>query len=143
MPCIKPLNILFSAILFLGASAAYAKEDTPETLDGTTKVNAEKLIELIQNKPDLVVVDSRKPSDRAKGFIEGSVGLPNTETTAASLAKHLKAKTTPVAFYCNGIKCGRSAAAAKIAIAQGYSNIYWFRGGWDEWVQKGLPVMKN
>jgi len=124
------------------STSAIAKEDVPETLDGTTKVTAEKLIELMQSKSDLVVIDSRKPSDRAKGHIEGSLALPNTDTNEGSLAKHLKSKATPVAFYCNGVKCGRSVAAAKIAISHGYSEIYWFRGGWDEWTSKGLPVMK-
>jgi len=140
---INQLLSFLSIIAFLGMSPAFAKEDTPESLDGTTKVSAEKLIDLLQSSPDLVVIDSRKPSDRAKGFIEGSVALPNTDTNEASLAKHIKNKSTPIAFYCNGIKCGRSYAASKIAIKLGYTNIYWFRGGWDEWIQKGLPVMKN
>jgi len=143
MRFIKSLITLLSVTLFLGSGAVFAKEDTPETLAGTTKVNAEQLIEILQSNPDLVVIDSRKPSDRAKGFMEASIGLPNTDTNEVSLAKHLKSKTTPVAFYCNGTKCGRSYAAAKIALGLGYTKIYWFRGGWDEWVQKGLPIMKN
>jgi len=143
MPSIKLFVSFLSIVLFLGASPAFAKEDVPESLAGTTKVSAEKLIELLQSSPDLVVVDSRKPSDRAKGFIEGSVALPNTDTNEASLASNVKSKSTPIAFYCNGIKCGRSYAAAKIALGLGYTKIYWFRGGWDEWTQKGLPVMKN
>ena len=125
--------------LFVNAPVM-AKEDTPENIPGTTKVTAEKLIELMQS--GVTVIDSRKPSDRAKGYIEGSIALPNTDTNEASLAKHLKSKSDAVAFYCNGVKCGRSGEAAKIAIGLGYSNIYWFRGGWDEWTSKGLPVVK-
>jgi len=119
-----------------------AKEDAPDSIDGTTKVGAEKLVELMQTKSDLVVIDSRKPSDRAKGFIEGSIGLVNTDTNSSTLAKHIKSKSTPVAFFCNGVKCGRSGKAATIAVNDGYTNIYWFRGGWDEWIAKGLPVSK-
>jgi rhodanese-related sulfurtransferase len=40
------------------------------------------------------------------------------------------------------VKCGRSFESAKIAIAEGYSKIYWFRGGMEEWEGKGLPVVK-
>jgi rhodanese-related sulfurtransferase len=32
--------------------------------------------------------------------------------------------------------------AARIAVAEGYNKIYWFRGGMEEWEGKGLPVVK-
>ncbi|WP_455212649.1 rhodanese-like domain-containing protein [Kaarinaea lacus] len=136
-------NLVFCFVLLLFSSLVVAeKKDVPETLDGTTKVTAEEMIELIESADDLVVIDARKSSDREKGWIEGSVGLPNTDTNADSLSKVLTSKTTPVVFYCNGVKCGRSFESAKIAIAEGYSKIYWFRGGMEEWEAKGLPVVK-
>ncbi|MGD8940185.1 MAG: rhodanese-like domain-containing protein [Gammaproteobacteria bacterium] len=136
-------NLVFCFALLIFSSLVVAeKKDVPETLEGTTKVTAEEVIELVESMDDLVVIDARKSSDREKGWIEGSVGLPNTETNAASLAKALPTKSTPVLFYCNGVKCGRSFESAKIAIAEGYSKIYWFRGGMEEWEGKGLPVVK-
>lgn len=130
-------------MVLLVSSNAFAGEVTPEKLAGTTRVTAEDLIELVGKIDNLVIIDARKSSDRKKGYIEGSVGLPNTETNAASLAKYIADKSTPVLFYCNGIKCGRSVKSAKIAIAEGYSKVYWFRGGWDEWTSKGMPVAKD
>ena len=136
-------NLFFCFALLLSSSLALAeKQDVPDTLAGTTKVTAEQVIELIENTDGLVVIDARKSSDREKGWIEGSVGLPNTDTNAESLAKLLPSKSTPVLFYCNGVKCGRSYKSAEIAIAEGYSKIYWFRGGMEEWEAKGLPVVK-
>ena len=139
------LKRLFQILLLSLFASSYvgAGEMTPDSVPGTTKVSAEQLIELLDEHADLVLVDSRKSSDHAKGYIEGSVALPNTETTAASLAKHVKSKSTPVLFYCNGETCGRSVAAAKVAIKAGYTKIYWFRGGWAEWTKKGLPVTKS
>jgi rhodanese-related sulfurtransferase len=136
-------NLVICLVLLLFSSLAVAeKADVPESLAGTTKVTAEEVIELIENNDSLVVIDARKSSDREKGWIEGSVGLPNTDTNAESLAKVLPEKSTPVLFYCNGVKCGRSVKSAEIAIAEGYSKIYWFRGGMEEWEAKGLPVVK-
>jgi len=66
--------------------------------------------------------------------------LPNTSTNEESLAKHIASKDTPVLFYCNGVKCGRSVESSKLAVSLGYKKIYWFRGGWEEWTQKGMPV---
>jgi rhodanese-related sulfurtransferase len=130
------IAILFSSSTFAG------KVDVPESLDGTTRVSAEELIELAGKLPNIVMIDARKSSDHEKGYIEGSIGLPDTETDAESLAKIIPSKQTPVLFYCNGVKCGRSVKSANKALALGYKEIYWFRGGWEEWTAKGLPVTK-
>ena len=121
---------------------AEEKKDQPEQLEGTTRISAEELFDLLDEHDDLVVIDARKTSDRQQGYMEGSIGLPDTDTTEASLAKHIATKTTPVVFYCNGVKCGRSSKSAKLAVGLGYSKVFWFRGGWAEWVEKGLPVTK-
>ncbi|TCK17924.1 rhodanese-related sulfurtransferase [Thiogranum longum] len=117
-------------------------ESVPESIDGTTRVIAEDVIELVSSNPDVVIIDARKSSDREKGFIEGSIGLPDTETTEASLASHIPSRDSAILFYCNGEKCGRSVKSAKMAVALGYKNVYWFRGGWAEWMEKGYPVAK-
>jgi len=135
---LKKISVLVFSLVMV--TAVQAKEDTPENIPGTTKVSAEDLIDLVEQHDDLVIIDARKPSDRAKGFIEGSIALPDTDTTPAALSEHIASKSTPVAFYCNGAKCGRSVKSAKIAMAEGYSNIYWFRGGWGEWTEKGYPA---
>ncbi|WP_297528874.1 rhodanese-like domain-containing protein [Thiohalobacter sp.] len=126
----------------MAAAAPALAETTPENIEGTTRITAEELIELASSKPDLVIIDARKASDHEKGHIEGSIGLPDTETNEASLAAHIPSKDTPVVFYCNGVKCGRSVKSAKMAVALGYSDVYWFRGGWAEWTDKGYPVAK-
>ena len=137
-------KLLFITVMLVWLSPSMAKEDAPDNIPGTTKVTAEDIVKLVTSKSNLVIIDARKASDRSSsGWIEGSVGLPNTDTTPDSLAKHVPSKTTPVLFYCNGVKCGRSVESSKIAIQAGYKEIYWFRGGWEEWTTKGLPVSKN
>ncbi|MBV1883214.1 MAG: rhodanese-like domain-containing protein [Pseudomonadales bacterium] len=135
------LMIFISAFIF--GQFALAAEDTPDSIMGTIKVTAEKLFELVDDFDDLVIIDARKTEDREKGYIEGSLGIPDTDMNPAVLAKHLATKKTPVIFYCNGPKCGRSVKSSKMAVAEGYKNIYWFRGGWEEWSNKGLPVTKD
>ena len=129
-------------ILCLNISNAFA-EKSPESIDGTTKVNAEEFIALVEKIPELVIIDSRIPGDRKQGFVEGSVSLPDVDTTCKSLSKLISKKNAPSLFYCNGVKCGRSAEAIKIALSCGYSNIYWFRGGYEEWLAKGYPYLQE
>ena len=135
------ITLLSLSFLFFGT--AHATEKTPESVDGTTKVTAEEVIDLIGEMDDIVIVDARKSSDRAKGWIEDSIGLPNTDTTEASLAKIAPNKAGPIIFYCNGVKCGRSVESARNALKWGYSKIYWFRGGMSEWEAKSLPVVRQ
>ena len=133
-------RLFLVVLLLLAQNAVYA--DTPNTIRGTEKITAEDIFILVEKFPNLVIVDARKTSDRAKGFIEGSIGLPDTKTTKTSLARIIPNKSTPVMFYCNGTKCGRSVVSSKLAVKLGYKKVYWFRGGWEEWANKGLPVAK-
>jgi rhodanese-related sulfurtransferase len=124
------------------SSPETAKIVSPENVPGTTRINAEELIELMWATPELTLIDSRITSDRSEGFIEGSISLPNTETSCESLEAAIPDKSAPALFYCNGVKCGRSAKAAKISIDCGYNQVYWFRGGIEEWRQKKFPLQK-
>ena len=143
----KPLPL----IILLGGLATFsntlwASETpilSPESIEGASKVNAEEFIELVGKIPELVIIDSRIPGDRKQGFVEGSLSLPDINTRCETLAKVLPKKSTPSLFYCNGVKCGRSAKAIKIALGCGYNNIYWFRGGFEEWLAKGYPYLQE
>ncbi|MBX2809329.1 MAG: rhodanese-like domain-containing protein [Cellvibrionaceae bacterium] len=136
----------FIASLFtlLLSFQAYAEgKESPQAIEGTTRVSAEDIFDLFDEYDDLVIIDSRKPADREPGYIEGSLSLPDFDTTPATLAANIATKSTPVVFYCNGPKCGRSVKASKMAVAEGYENVFWFRGGWQEWSDKGLPAVKD
>lgn len=139
-----PFIVLFGVAF--ASLAADTADVSPEHVAGARKVSAEEVFSLFEKTRNLVIVDSRlasgPSSGRANGYIEGSVSLPDTETNCASLAKAIPRKTTPSLFYCNGPKCGRSAKAIKVAQQCGYNNIYWFRGGFEEWLKKGYPFVK-
>lgn len=115
----------------------------PAEIPGSTKVDAEQLIDLVNNIDDLLLIDARIKMDRKQGYIEGSVSLPDVDTNCRSLAKTITKKSSPVLFYCNGPKCGRSVKSVRKALKCGYHNIYWFRGGFEEWKQKNYPYLKE
>ena len=143
---ILPKKNAISLCTFLISSVFFAEvwaAAVPESIDGVIKVTAEELIGLAEDIPELVILDSRIPGDRIQGFIEGTLSLPDTETTCDSLSKIISKKDTASLFYCNGIKCARSGKAIKIALDCGYSNIYWFRGGFGEWLEKGYPYIQE
>ncbi len=49
----------------------------------------------------------------------------------------------PIAFFCADSQCWLSYNAALRAIAAGYTNIMWYRGGIASWLHAGLPTTKS
>jgi len=139
------LNGLASLLVVFGlAGSCQANQAyTPESIPGTTKVTAEELLSLVEATPDLLIIDSRVSMDRKQGYIQGSISLPDEETDCDSLSLHILSKDAPTLFYCNGVKCGRSVKAIEKAKACGYTRLYWFRGGFEEWKDKKFPYLKE
>lgn len=138
-------GVVALAWLMVLAGAAWAEGGvvSPDSIPGTVKVDAEGLLDLVEKNLGLVIVDARIRQDRLQGYIEGSVSLPDVETTCESLARVIPGKATPVLFYCNGPKCGRSVHASRKALGCGYTRVYWFRGGFEEWKKKDYPYLKK
>jgi len=117
--------------------------DAPIEIKGATTVNADDVIKLVQTTSDLVIVDNRTIADYEAGHIEGAVQLVDTDITdEAVLARLLKSKDAPVLFYCNGVKCGRAAAASAKAVSWGYTKVYYYALGLTEWKERGLPLVR-
>jgi len=132
-----------AALFPLSATAHKPVLPTPEHIDEARTVSAEAFIDLVEKTPGIKVIDARVSKDRVHGFIQGSISLPDIDTSCNRLSEIIPEKQSPVAFYCNGLRCGRSVRAVKIAHLCGYRNMYWFRGGFDEWTAKGYPVLKE
>lgn len=139
-PMMKCFLLIFLLVFNAGARAEPIVP-VPEQIPGAQRVDAEAVIEVAGKLKNLVIVDSRIPGDRKIGYIEHSISLPDAKTNCKSLAKIIPGKSTPALFYCNGVKCGRSVVAARIALQCGYTNVYWFRGGFEEWKSKEYPFL--
>jgi rhodanese-related sulfurtransferase len=136
-------RFLLLPVFWLWAVAAWAEKPlAPENVEGTTRVNAEAVIELVTTLPDLVIIDTRHAEEFRKGHIEGAINLLDTQIRRDDLARLLPRTDTPLLLYCNGDRCLRSSNTAQQAVKWGYRRIYWFRGGWQEWMNKRLPVAK-
>lgn len=140
------ISLIISLFFLVMSFQASATKITPEI---SAKIAASSVIkdvdldgflELVDEAKDLVIIDSRSSKDRLGGHIEGSLSLPDTDTTADSLAKLIDNKDNAVLFYCNGVKCGRSSVAALIAEEAGYTKIFVFTGGWAVWTENKMPV---
>ena len=137
---------IFALFLLVTLSAtliAGEKPYAPEEMPGTTIVSAEEVIEMILSNPELVVIDSRKKTEYIKGHIEGAINILNTELGLEELEFIAPDRNTALLFYCNGVRCLRSSDSLTKAIEWGYTNLFWFRGGWKEWTEKRLPMVTD
>ena len=128
-------------LIFTNGILASDKPFAPTELDGAVIVSAEEVVNMILNNKQLTIIDSRKRTEYVKGHIEGAINLLNTEMKPDDLESLVPDKSNALLFYCNGIRCLRSSNAISESIKWGYTNIYWFRGGWSEWTEKKLPVI--
>lgn len=135
-------SVFAAAAMILGLAAPVPAQDAPMQITGAVTVSAQQIFELINKNPRLVILDNRKVEDFAAGHIEGAIRLIDTDVSADMLAKYLPTKDTAVLFYCNGVKCGRAAKATEKAIQLGYTNVYYYALGMDEWNKQELPLVR-
>ncbi len=106
-----------------------------------TEINAEQLVEMQKNTEGLVVIDSRGGKWFDNHLIEGAIHLSADKTDEAHLLEIAPAKDTPIVFYCSNVNCPASKAAAHQAHDAGYTNLYKYPGGIDDWKEKELPIV--
>ena len=136
---IRWLCIIFVLLYPLPVLSGHA----PQAISGVPVVDAEALIDLVTRRDDAVIIDARLQSDYVRGHIDGAINIPNTETDCHMLSRIVSPSTRPVVFYCNGASCMRSTESIRIARSCGYDKVYWFRGGFEEWLAKGYPYLKK
>ena len=125
-------------VFFLATGFAMAKEESPQTVDGATTIDAAKAKALFDD--GVLFVDVRKDKDWAAGRIPDAEHLDvKSKYTEESLGQHAK-KDDSVVLYCNGASCMRSSNASKKAVEWGYKNVYYFRLGFPAWKAAGYPA---
>lgn len=142
----RKLLSLFPVLLLaftLNVQGTLADDEAPMQIDGATTVDAEGIFELVESKPELIILDNRREGDYEAGHIEGAVRLLDTDITEESvLVEVIPNKDAPVLFYCNGLSCGRAANAVNKAVEWGYTDVYYYALGMTEWNEMGLPVVR-
>ncbi len=123
---------------------------TPRVLDGIKQiVSAEEVAELMRK--GVPVYDTRSEEEYRERHIKGARWLPYGEKSAKEVGFDVtkdsfdpgragSSKDAPIVFACNGAECWKSYKSCVAAVKAGYTQVYWFRGGFPEWVARGYPV---
>jgi len=73
----------------------------------------------------VMLIDARDADAYAAGHIDGAINFASAKLPTDKNAKLI--------FYCGGVKCPAAGKAARKAMAEGYTNVMVFHGGWAEW----------
>jgi len=139
--------------------------ETPATLKGATVIDAAHLHDMILAEP-VAVIDVLPQPPRPENLppttlwhpparldIPGSVWLanvgygglnPEMEAYFKKALQQVSLGRTDrkLVFYCEA-KCWMSWNAAKRAVSYGYTAVYWFPGGMQDWTAAGYPTLLN
>jgi rhodanese-related sulfurtransferase len=121
---------------------------TPSQLPGATIVTASEVVALQQK--GVPIVDVRSAKEYQEKHIRGAISIPYAEKSLKDVAfdpatdewagPQQLDKSKAAIFHCNGPECWKSYKAARVAITKGFKSVYWFRGGYPEWDERGLAV---
>lgn len=109
-------------------------------IKNVTPKEASSLIQANKNNPNFVIVDVRPSRQFANGYIEGAVNIAldarNPDIFQGKVAD-LDRNNTYLTYCPDG--CG---AAARIMNELGLQKIYDISGGYNEWLEEGLPTVE-
>ncbi len=120
----------------------------PASVEGARVVTAEELkalrtkgAKIYDLRKKAAYVEAHIPGAAYLKFDEKSIKAVNFDPRADTfdLAQLPPDKTALIVFHSHGPEGWKSYKAAVMAVRAGYTNVHWFRGGFAEWVQKGLP----
>jgi len=142
-------RVLSGLILVFGLAANATASETPAKLDGVKNITAEEAKQLADRGVPLI--DTRVASEYAEKTIKGAKSVTYREKSAKDvkfdrtqdqfdLSKLPADKSAPLVMFCNGGECWKSYKASIVARDAGYKQVHWLRGGFPEWVAKGLPT---
>ncbi len=125
-------------------SAPYSAP-TPLAVPGGKTVTTEELKDLLSREPKPILIDALGST----AMIDGAAGLGNGIGEQRMFGKDRSMfpkaletltggdKNRAIVFYCRGSQCWHSYNASLHALAAGYTNVMWYRGGIDAWKASG------
>jgi len=131
----KLILVLIPAITMTFAAQA---NTSPETVPGATTVDSAQAKQLFDD--GALFVDVRKTTDWDAGRIPDALHLDIKSAFSKEALSAEAAANESIVIYCNGHSCLRSSDASKMAVAWGFSKIYYYRDGIPAWKNAGYPV---
>jgi rhodanese-related sulfurtransferase len=90
-----------------------------------------------------IFLDAREYADYLTGHIEGAVSVPYTEFQDNPESVEQLDRAACIVTYCDGNECQTSIDLAVRLNEMGFTDVWFYFGGWNEWSAAGLPIVKG
>ena len=97
----------------------------------------DELLGMYQNNENFILLDVRSREDYDKKHLPGALSIPLEDIK--DFADRLD-RDEKVVTYCGGFHCPLSTEAAKELMKLGFKNVSDYKGGIQEWDEKGYPT---
>jgi len=132
----RRIIVLLVFSISLGAHAVEA----PDDVDGALTVNVFQAKRL--HDMGAVFIDVRADREWLWGHVEGAVHF-DLASDFVNLASPEWPRKLPLVIYCDSEICPRSAEAARMAVAWGYQQVFYFRSGYFAWLLHDFPQVSG
>lgn len=112
------------------------------------EVDGDALAHMLEENPELLLVDVREPSEHEHGHLRNAHLVPRGILEAAADLQYPKrderlsgARNQPVVLYC--ATGGRSAMAALVLQMMGFREVYSLAGGFLKWAEEQRPMVRE
>ncbi len=95
---------------------------------------------MYQKNVKFVLADARPRRDYEQKHLPGAISMPVDEI--GEFAGRLD-RGDEIVTYCGGFQCPASTMAAKELMKLGFKNVKDFKGGIQEWTEKGYPTERS
>ncbi len=141
------MTILFGMVPVAGAVQVYPGDNQqnnnfqlPQDTGDDQPVhimNIDDLVKLTKSNKNYVLVDARQRDQYNKEHLPSAVSIPlsTTDSYAANMNKDQL-----IVVYCQSYQCPVSTESAKEFMKLGFTNVWDYKGGIQEWKDKGYPV---
>ena len=139
---VKSVSTFLAIVIGIFVVIFLSHNQTTSSAEEVTNMSAKETSKLInQNKgdKDIVVLDIRTPGEFAAGHIENAVNIDYFSQNFQSQLDQLDKSKNYVMHCKSGGRSGRSVSIFK---ELNFKNLIHMNGGFDEWAQSGLPIVK-
>lgn len=103
-------------------------------------IERDELLQLMRNSPDLVLVEVLGHDHYERYHLPGAINVQVDNLFEDHIERAIPDKDRPIVVYCTRDEPAACRVAAERLDALGYTHVYDYEGGKEEWREAGLPV---